>query len=705
MQSTVMRIYGVSRMERISSLEIEDVMSGIPGGFFIYHADGNEEIIYVNNEVLYLYKCETVEQFRGLTGNTFRGMVHPDDLDGVERSIEDQIVKSQRNLDYVEYRIICRDGEVRWVEDFGHYVRSDEYGGVFYVFISDVTDKMINHTKRENELISDLRDQELLRTALQSTASSYREVYMLDLVSDFYRMIYPDNHNAAARGNYRELLTKRVAFEKTDSRMQGDIRNSLQPEQIQKALMDENVVEYRYIRKQPEGGEEWCVVAFTVNERRDGVPVSVVMGVRSIENIIRSEEKQNAILKDALIQARQANAAKNMFLANMSHDIRTPMNAIVGFSTLLENEAENPAKVRQYAQRITSASRHLLGLINDVLDMSRIESGNMALNVAGVPLRELLDEISTIMLPQARDKEQQFAIHVRGRVPDRILADRLRLTQVLINLLTNAVKYTPKGGTIELIVSDCGQRSSNYAHLRFVVADNGIGMSEEFQKTIFEPFTREINSLTNKVQGTGLGMAITRNLVELMGGMISVKSTKGAGSTFTVDMEFALPEQTEEPETEIAVETAENLLVGKRILAAEDNEINAEILGEILRLEGVDFDLAQDGSEAVERFVNSEPGYYDMILMDIQMPRMNGYDATRAIRASAHPDARTVPIAAMTANAFTEDVQRAIDSGMNMHIPKPIDIAALHETFRRLMASPPAREDGAGGSAKSSGKA
>ncbi len=662
-------------------------MSGIPGGFFIYHADGNEEIIYANSEVLYLYKCETMEQFRELTGNSFRGMVHPSDLDEVEQSIEEQIVKNCRNLDYVEYRIICRDGEVRWVEDFGHYVKSDVYGGVFYVFISDVTDRVQNHTKRENELISELRDQELLRTALQSTAYSYREVYMLDLVNSYYRMIYPDNHNVAERGNYAELMERRVAFEKTDARVHGNIRQSLQPEAIQQALAEENVVEYRYICNLPDGGEEWCVVAFTVNERVDGVPVSVVMGIRSIEHIIRSEERQNAILKDALIQARQANEAKNMFLANMSHDIRTPMNAIVGFSALLEREAENPEKVRKYAQRIATSSRHLLGLINDILDMSRIESGNMALNVAQISTGEFLDGISSIILPQARKKNQNFTINVKDQPPEWIMGDQLRLEQVIINLLTNAVKYTPEGGNIELGVINCGQRKPNYAHLRFVVTDDGIGMSEEFQKTIFDPFTREVNSMTNKVQGTGLGMAITKNLVALMSGAISVRSRKGEGSTFTVDLEFALPVQTVRPEPVKPKEDTERVLVGKRILCAEDNEINAEILGEVLKLEGVSFDIAHDGVEAVEMFVNSEPGYYDMILMDIQMPRMNGYEATMAIRASGHPDALTVPIAAMTANAFTEDVQRALSSGMNEHISKPIDIAALHETFKRMMSA------------------
>ena len=671
-------------MERISRINLEDIMSGIPGGFFIYHADGNEELIYANSEVLYLYKCETVEQFRELTGNSFRGMVHPDDLEAVEQSIEEQIMGSQRNLDYVEYRIVCRDGEVRWVEDFGHFVKSDVYGGVFYVFISDVTAKMNDHTKRENDYLNEKRDKELLRTALQSTASSYREVYIVDLVNNYYRMIYPDNHNAAARGNYRELLKRRVSFSRRDG--QDDIRQGLQPERLQASLSERDVVEFRYIRNMPEGGEEWCAASVTVNERQDGVPVSVVIGVRSIEQLIRSEERQNAILRDALLQAQQANAAKNMFLANMSHDIRTPMNAIVGFSTLLENEAEHPDKVRQYARRITSSSRHLLGLINDVLDMSRIESGNMALNVAKLSLKALLEEISTIMQPQARRKGQRLDIQVHGTAPAWVMGDQLRLEQVLINLLTNAVKYTPEGGHIALDVYDCGHRSPSYVHLRFVVTDDGIGMSEEFQKTIFDPFTREVSSLTNKVQGTGLGMAITRNLVNLMSGTISVESEKDVGSTFTVDLELAVPEQTEEEAPRVKVEDTRRVLVGKRILAAEDNEINAEILGEVLQLEGILYDLAQDGQEAVEKFTASAPGYYDMILMDIQMPRMNGYEAAMAIRASGRPDALTVPIAAMTANAFSEDVQRALDSGMNAHIPKPIDIAALHETFKKLMA-------------------
>lgn len=592
--------------------KFEEMMSEIPGGFFIYYAGGNEEVIYANNEVLYLFKCDTIEQFRELTGNSFRGMVHPEDVDEVEQSIVDQIAKSERKLDYVEYRINCRDGEVRWVEDFGHFVSSDEHGDVFFVFISDMTDKI-------------------------RTAHSYAEVHMPSLIDHYYQKISSDGQADAAGGNNKKLLKE--------------------------------------------------LVAFASDESPDGYTVPVAMGVRSIEKIILNKDRQNAILKYALLQTWKANEAKSMFLANMSHDIRTPMNAIVGFSSLLEKEADDPEKVRRYAKKIAASSRHLLGLVNDILDISRIDSGKMELNKGRISVPDFLEEISSIIAPYAKEKGHEFSVSAYGEMPEWIVGDQLRLEQILINLLTNAVKYTPKGGKIELRVVNCGQMLSDDIHLRFLVIDDGIGISEEFQKTIFDPFTREVNSTTSIVQGTGLGMAITRNLVELMGGTISIKSKEGKGSVFTVDLEFELPVQIEEPEQKTSSEEKLRVMDVKRILAAEDNEINAEILEEVLKLEGIACDLARDGEEAVRMFVNSEPGDYDMILMDIRMPRMDGYEAAQAIRASGHPDASAIPIAAMTANAFTEDVQRAIDSGMNEHIAKPIDIASLYETFGRMMAN------------------
>ncbi|MBD5394038.1 MAG: response regulator [Lachnospiraceae bacterium] len=529
------------------------------------------------------------------------------------------------------------------------------------------------------------------------------------------------------------------------------------------------------------------------------------------------ERNMSQNLEEALTAAKSANEAKSHFLSNMSHDIRTPMNAIVGFANLLSKNAGNEEKVREYTRKISASSQHLLSLINDVLDMSKIESGKTSLNVAVFHLPELMEELYTILLPQAKAKGQFFEFRTKGRPAERLLGDKLRLNQILINLLSNAIKYTQEGGEITCTVEELPKVSPQFSNLRFVVADNGLGMSEEFLKTVFDPFSREVNSTTSGIQGTGLGMAITKNLVELMGGVIVVTSRQGEGSVFTVDLSFALPEQTDgedlwvshgisrmlvvDDEEEIcldvqammqeigvnvsyeirgaaAVETAiqaqeknegfhvilldwlmpgqngvetvrqirkkvpedipilvmtsydwgdiedearaagvdafmpkpffvstfqqtlenlyanrekkevspdlEGILKGLRFLVAEDNELNAEILFEVMNMEGARCELAVNGQEAVEMFQRSEPEYYDMILMDVQMPVMNGYEATRNIRSSAHPRAGSIPIVAMTANAFAEDVRNALDAGMNGHLSKPIDMDAVKALLGHL---------------------
>ncbi len=533
----------------------------------------------------------------------------------------------------------------------------------------------------------------------------------------------------------------------------------------------------------------------------------------------RTQERQmNANLQEALDAAKSANEAKSNFLSNMSHDIRTPMNAIVGFSALLERDADKPEKVREYTRKIAASSRHLLSLINDVLDMSKIESGKTNLNIAAFSLPELLAELSIILTPQAKAKGQSFTTHLKGSPPETLMGDKLRLNQILINLLSNAIKYTPQGGKIEFTVTNLPSPAPQYAKLRFDVRDNGIGMSEDFLGEVFSPFAREVNSVTNTIQGTGLGMAITKNLVDLMGGIIQVESKLGEGSLFTVELSFATPEEAggdgwyrhkisrmlvaddEEdvlsgiretlrdtgvevecvaggvPAVEAAlaahgagqgfdvilldwkmpdlsgVEAARQIreriggqvpilvltsydwadieeearaaginafmpkpffastffdtirplfeareapvpeipaapaaLKGRRFLAAEDNELNAEILSEMLSLEGAECDLVSNGAEAVDAFNASAPGTYDMILMDVQMPVMNGYEATAAIRAGSHPEAGTIPIVAMTANTFAEDVRRALDAGMDGHLGKPIDMDAVRALLGRLL--------------------
>lgn len=557
-------------------------------------------------------------------------------------------------------------------------------------------------------------------------------------------------------------------------------------------------------------------------ERRWFVETAYRVMIEQSERIVvtlsdrTQERKSQRALEDALEIARVANEAKSTFLSNMSHDIRTPMNVIVGLATLLQRDAHNPERVQEYTRKITASSQHLLGLINDVLDMSKIESGKTTLNIAEINLAEIVDELVTIMRPQAKAKKQEFEVSVQGVTAEHLLGDRLRINQVLINILSNAVKYTPVGGRIEMLVCQMPQSSKNYVCLRFVIRDNGIGMSEEYVKTIFEPFTRESNSTVSGILGTGLGMAITKNLVDLMGGTIAVDSRPGEGSAFTVDLELRVREEdidqdfwrkhgvtrllVVDDELEICnsivtlmagtgilaryaldggsavrmvqeksregegfdlvlldwkmpdmdgIETARRIrailpedvpililtaydwseieeesraagingflpkpffmsnfvqmveslgaaetdeapqsesLEGRRFLAAEDNELNTEILIELLDMEGAACEVAANGKEAVERFVSSEPGTYDAILMDIQMPVMNGFEATRAIRGSDHPLAKTIPIIAMTANAFAEDIREAKNAGMDAHVAKPVDMERLKETFLRLEA-------------------
>ena len=533
----------------------------------------------------------------------------------------------------------------------------------------------------------------------------------------------------------------------------------------------------------------------------------------------RSEERklQNA-LSSSLEIAKNANAAKSNFLANMSHDIRTPMNAIVGYSTLLMKDADDKNKVIEIGKKITYSSQHLLSLINDVLDMSKIESGRTSLNSDKVDVSEVINNISEIVLVQTKSKKQSFEIKTKGNIPPYIYADKLRLTQILLNLLSNAVKYTEKNGTISLVVEGYGNNGQT-CHLRFIVSDNGQGMSREFIEKIFEPFSRETNSMTNKIQGTGLGMSITKSIIDLMGGTIDIQSELGKGSVFTVDLIFSVPlnenddnffadheitrvlvgddeiditeniqsilsdaglecdaaigglesvdkatrayednnsydviildwkmpdmdgvecvrrirkeigkdvpilvpssydvSEIEDEAKKAGVdlflpkpfflsnfqrvldtyyqnkanieeeENNSNDFSGVKILVAEDNEINAEIITELLDSIGIKCVIAEDGLEALRVFTEESPDEFDMIFMDIQMPIMDGYESARRIRASNNTRAKSIPIIAMTANAFEDDVKASMASGMNAHISKPIDFERLKsiiKSFRR----------------------
>ncbi|MBD5102794.1 MAG: response regulator [Subdoligranulum sp.] len=643
-------------------------------------------------------------------------------------------------------------------------------------------------------------------------------IYKLDLQAGTVKALKSDKYMPSGidweSGNafpYTEALHRFIEewiFEED----RAELKEALALERLRKELSAGNEYTGNYRALLDGTVHNFQFVCVTYQTERQDAP-RVLIGFRNIDDIIFREQKQKEALEEALHMAEAASEAKTAFLSNMSHDIRTPMNAIIGFLALMQDEADRPEMVREYIGRIDAASQHLLGLINDILDMSKIESGSSTLNLAEMNLAEIFAGINSIIQPQAKAKNQTFEISASHLKFEHLVGDKMRINQILINLLSNAVKYTPEHGAIELRVEELPQVVDNYSRIRFTVSDNGMGMSEDYLKVLFEPLTRENTKVSNQIQGTGLGMAITKRLVTLMGGSIEVQSKLGEGSTFVVELELRICEQENDPrfwadhriarmivvdddeeicrgvvktmagvgvsaeyattgedavrmvrtaqekntpydlilldwkmpemsgleaarqirtgsQTPILLLTAfdwkeieqealeigvnhfmpkpffmstfkeavhqmtdhgkesrqqENDVVrGMHILAVDDIEVNQIILVKILTTLGAECETASNGREAVEKFMAADRKY-DLIMMDIQMPEMNGYEATRAIRASGHPLANTTPIIAMTANAFVDDVRDAIESGMDAHIAKPVQIDTLKSTIRQVL--------------------
>ena len=396
----------------------------------------------------------------------------------------------------------------------------------------------------------------------------------------------------------------------------------------------------------------------------------------------KSLEQKNIALQLAVQRETKANLAKREFLFNMSHDIRTPMNAIIGFTALAQTHIDDRGQVEDYLKKISVSSQHLLSLINDVLDMSRIESGKVTLEAKPVHLPELVHELRDIIQAVVSKKDLSLTLDTVGVENEDIIADPLRLEQILINVLANAVKFTPDGGQISLWIVQKDTAPAGYAHFEFHIKDNGIGMSEEFQKHIFEQFARERTSTVSKIQGTGLGMAITKSLVDMMGGRITVKSEQGKGSEFTISLRFPIGEAKTGQTPPAAKASA---FTGKKLLVVEDNELNLEIASTLLKEAGFAVDTAENGKIAVEKVEAASADRYDLILMDIQMPEMDGYEATRRIRALPDAKKAALPIVAMTANAFEDDRKNALHAGMNGHIAKPLDIQKLFQVLSELL--------------------
>ena len=787
---------------------IEQLGEHMPGGFFIYKADESETLLYANKAVFNIFGCEGMEDFKAFTGYTFRGMVHPEDYEKVSALIKKQIYESGNEQDHVEYRIIRRDGETRWIDDYGQYVGSDVYRGLFYVFISDITD-----VRQQAE-----SDKALRSAVIEALTRAYDSVWLIDDIETQHFALYRIDdvtahlmpaHTAVNIGKFSDAFAFYSRLVLEEDRAQ--FLDAVTPEKIIENT--ENKVIYSVpFRRVFDSGIRYYRLEFAKLDLAGG-KTGIVAGFKDVDDEVRKEQQIQQALRDAIDAANASNKAKSDFLSSMSHDIRTPMNGIIGMTAIAARHLDDRDRVADCLRKISESSDHLLSLINEVLDMNKIESGKVELVEEEFSLAELIDRMLTMIRPQMQAHEHSFRVNIVNVEHEQLIGDSRRIKQVFVNIMSNAIKYTPNGGKISLNVRENPTKVPGVGYYQFIFEDNGYGMTEEFQKHLFEPFARANDKQTAGIQGTGLGMAITRNIVRMMGGDISVESVYGEGSKFTVSLylklqqhaeinydsfadlrvlvadddpvccestceilndmrmnsewalsgksavervktrkeqgrafyavilDWKLPDQdgvettrqirklvgndvpiiifsaydfteiehqareaganafvskplfrtklaalfdslvnrrTIEDDLEAPLRDLEAMnLAGRRILLAEDQETNAEIATDFLEMAGLEVDWVKDGKQAVEKLAASPDGYYSMLLTDIQMPVMNGYEAARAIRAMERPGVKEIPIVAMTANAFADDAQRCRAAGMDEHIPKPIDVEAL----------------------------
>lgn len=657
-------------------LSICQIGENMPGGFFVYRADGEEELIYVNDVVLDIFGCETVEQFRYLTGFTFKGLVHPDDLETVKKAIDAQVAESNRKLDYVEYRIIRRDGVVRWVDDYGRFVQTKKYGNVYFVLIRDITE--IHLAREENRRKAEV---------IEGLSRDFTSIYLLDLDSGSMRPYRQQSkYFSELAGNdentdYRSILPgyaqKYVLSEDRELYLR-----EINEQRIKERLDAEQSYSVNYRCVALDGTISYMEMSI-VQIQRDFLHHHAVMGYRDVtEQTIRVQrelaEKLNMEME--LEQEKHANEIKSSFLFNISHDIRTPMNAIMGFTDLAKRHMDEPDKLKDYLGKVDESNHHMLALIDDLLEMSSIDYGRIEVKAEPCNLTEQLEIVMDMF--RARTEEKQLRMEQEIKLPDQdVCVDALRFRRIMGNLIGNAVKFTPVHGNIKITAEQKQVSDSGYARFEFAVSDNGVGMTEEFMKRMYEAFEREETSTKTGYIGTGLGLAITKKLLDVMGGSISVTSKKGEGSTFTIHLPLKLADHVaRQAEEAVSNDNVSKASGEHRILLVEDIEINRLLAENILTESGFLVESVPDGSDAVEAVKNHPLWYYDLVLMDIQMPVMNGYEATRSIRAMGREDTDTIPIIALSANARDEDKRMSIESGMNSHVAKPFDIAHLIRT-------------------------
>ena len=664
-----------SFVERHKKLEEKNMLSqatidNIPGGYHRCSLEEGHPFLYISNRFLAILGW-TREEIRTIFDNKFDNMLHPDDRnlssDYVARILDTRGHGSEKDQ---IYRLLGKDG-YHWVTDATTLVKSGNQT-FFQGNITDFTDFVKAKEKKEQEI-------ELQREIIEGLGKEYFSVLAVELDKDRVLSYRESGENGKIIsdfcrkcGNRWSKIIPSYAETMVSDNTNGEFENQLGLETLRSQEKDYSMT-YEF---KLETGINYHQVRVAFVKKKDGTRMAVV-GTRNIDSLIKKERMQEEKLKKAYVAAENANKAKTEFLNNMSHDIRTPMNVILGYNHLMKSQLTE-SKQLDYQKKIEQSGKLLLAIINNVLDMARIESGKIKVDENYERVGEVVDEIISTFSSEAEEKE----IHLSGsmKVTHRnILCDGTKIREIYVNLVSNAMKYTPRGGNVTITVEELPCEKEGYIKVKSEIKDTGIGMSKEYLPTLFEPFSREQNTTTRRIGGTGLGMPIVKKMVDLMGGSIEVASELGKGTVFTFTLMHKIADRKFYSQKTEAAETSEmgKNLSGKHVLLAEDNDLNAEIAVTVLEETGIVIERVEDGIQCVNRVAQMSPGTYDLILMDIQMPNMDGYKATRCIRRLDDKKKAEIPIIAMTANAFAEDRKKAFDAGMNGHIAKPIDIEKL----------------------------
>lgn len=524
---------------------------------------------------------------------------------------------------------------------------------------------------------------------VSSTLQAYYEVYYVNLSDNTCKRIYPWYIEDNEFIDYTNEVNRRISGNIICNNSEEDVSTLLAVDNLKCELKHKDKIEYRYKRQVTNGVFRWCLVSVVVEKRKNGEPVSVILMIRDIEDVIKKEIEQQLLIEEALAQAESASRAKGKFLSDMSHEIRTPMNVILGYASIAQNNMDNrdQDKVKDCLEKIKEAGNHLIGIINDVLEVSRIEQGKINIENEESDIYELMTDFYNLVEIQAAVKKQKMTIDLEGITDKYVYMDWTRISQVLINLINNAIKYTPVGGHIDVIVKeDCNNNIGDNIHnYIIIVKDDGRGIDEKDMPSLFDLYTRGAYDNDISVEGTGLGLSISKQIIELMNGTIDVDSKLGEGTTFTVKLPLQYVVRTQADKKVTDNGTDNNIIKNNqslsdiKVMVVDDNQYNREIACELLRENGAHIIECASGSEAVD-YIKYRNGIVDIILMDVCMPDMDGFEATRLIRQLEKDRWQDIPIVAMTANAFDEDRKKALEHGMNGHIAKPFDIDTFAET-------------------------